>query len=135
MAHHKAQLKSIRQIAKRSELNRGRISRVRTFVKRVEQAIEAGDQAEARTALTKAQSELARAVTKGLFKKETVSRKVSRLNKKIKAVAIGGGSTTKAVTAKKAAVKKPAAKKAPAKKAEAKPAAKKADAKKDDAKK
>jgi small subunit ribosomal protein S20 len=79
MANHKSAEKRIRQIEKRTAINRSRMSRVRTFVKGVETAIASGDKAAAETALRLAQPELHRAITKGVMHKNTVSRKLSRL--------------------------------------------------------
>ena len=83
MASHKSAEKRIRQIAKRAAINRARISRVRTFVKKVEAAIATGNKEAARSALQLAQPELHRAITKGLLHKNTVSRKLSRLATRI----------------------------------------------------
>ena len=79
MATHKSAEKRIRQTAKRTAINRARRSRARTFVKQVEAAIATGDKEAARFALQTAQPELHRAITKGVFHKNTVSRKLSRL--------------------------------------------------------
>lgn len=87
MAHHKATLKSIRQTAVRTERNTARRSRVRTFIKRVDTAIAENKAKDAAEALKAAQKELFKAVTKGVIKKETASRKISRLNAKVKAIA------------------------------------------------
>ena len=86
MAHHKSAIKRIRQTETRTERNRARRSRIRTFVKKVETAIEAGDQTVANEALRVAQSELARGVVKGVLKQNTASRKISRLNSRVKAL-------------------------------------------------
>ena len=86
MANHKSAEKRIRQIAKRTAINRARMSRVRTFVKKVETAIASGDQAAARDAFQLALPELHRAVTKGALHKNTVSRKLSRLAARINAL-------------------------------------------------
>jgi small subunit ribosomal protein S20 len=86
MASHKSAEKRIRQIAKRTAINRSRVSRVRTFVKKVETAIESGDQTAARDAFKMAQPELHRAITKGVLHKNTVSRKLSRLATRINAL-------------------------------------------------
>ncbi len=86
MASHKSAEKRIRQIAKRTTINRARISRVRTFVKKVEAAIATGNKEAARSALHVAQPELHRAITKGLLHKNTVSRKLSRLATRINAL-------------------------------------------------
>ena len=83
MASHKSAEKRIRQIAKRTAINRARISRVRTFVKKVEAAIATGNKEAARSALQVAQPELHRAITKGLLHRNTVSRKLSRLATRI----------------------------------------------------
>ena len=83
MATHKSAEKRIRQTAKRTAINRARRSRVRTFVKKVEAAIATGDKQEAQSAFQLAQPELHRAVTKGVFHKNTVSRKLSRLAARI----------------------------------------------------
>jgi small subunit ribosomal protein S20 len=86
MASHKSAEKRIRQIAKRTATNRARISRVRTFVKKVEAAIAAGNREAAQSALQVAQPELHRAITKGLLHKNTVSRKLSRLATRVNAL-------------------------------------------------
>jgi small subunit ribosomal protein S20 len=86
MASHKSAEKRIRQIAKRTAINRARMSRVRTFVKKVETAIDSGDKAAARDAFQLAQPELHRAITKGVLHKNTVSRKLSRLAARINAL-------------------------------------------------
>lgn len=79
--------KRIRRNARRAAVNRGRLSRIRTHVKKVESAIEAGDKAAAQTALQAAQPELARGVAKGVLHKNTASRKYSRLSKRVSALA------------------------------------------------
>ncbi|TNE35159.1 MAG: 30S ribosomal protein S20 [Alphaproteobacteria bacterium] len=86
MAHHKSALKRIRQTDVRTERNRARRSRIRTFVKKVELAVVEGDQTKANEALRVAQSELDRGVTKGVYKKNTAARKISRLNARVKAL-------------------------------------------------
>ncbi|HYP36065.1 MAG TPA: 30S ribosomal protein S20 [Stellaceae bacterium] len=86
MASHKSAEKRIRQIAKRTGINRARMSRVRTFVKKVETAIESGDKTAARDAFQLAQPELHRAIAKGVLHKNTVSRKLSRLAARINAL-------------------------------------------------
>jgi small subunit ribosomal protein S20 len=83
MASHKSAEKRIRQIVKRTATNRARISRVRTFVKKVEVAIATGNKEAAQSALQLAQPELHRAITKGVLHKNTVSRKLSRLATRI----------------------------------------------------
>jgi small subunit ribosomal protein S20 len=79
MANNPGAKKAIRKIARRTEVNKARRSRVRTFVRKFEEAIAAGDLAGAKAAFTDAQSELMRAVGKGVIHKNTGSRKVSRL--------------------------------------------------------
>ncbi|HEV2300170.1 MAG TPA: 30S ribosomal protein S20 [Stellaceae bacterium] len=83
MASHKSAEKRIRQTEKRTATNRARLSRVRTFVKKVETAIATGDKAAAQAAFQLAQPELHRATTKGVMHKNTVSRKLSRLATRI----------------------------------------------------
>ena len=75
--------KRIRRNANRAAINHARISRIRTFVKQVESAIAAGDKAQAAEALKKAQPELARGVSRGVFHKNTAARKLSRLSKRV----------------------------------------------------
>ena len=82
MATHKSAEKRTRQTAKRTAINRA-TSRVRTFVKKVETAIESGDKEAAQSALRLAQPELHRAITKGVLHRNTVSRKLSRLAARI----------------------------------------------------
>lgn len=87
MANHKSSQKSIRQIEKRTKINSDRKGRIRTALKKVEAAIATGDQKAANEAFKAAQPELARGTTKGIVKKNTVARKLSRLTKRIKALA------------------------------------------------
>ncbi|WP_448192504.1 30S ribosomal protein S20 [Azospirillum sp. sgz301742] len=86
MANHKSAEKRIRQTARRTEVNGARISRIRTFVKKVETAIESGDKTAAAEALKAAQPEMMRGTTKGVLHANTVSRKISRLSARIKAL-------------------------------------------------
>ncbi len=86
MPHHKSAEKRLRQTAKRTVINRARLSRVRTFVKKVETAIASGDKDAAQSALRLAQPELHRATTKGVLHKNTVARKLSRLAARINAL-------------------------------------------------
>ena len=86
MANTSSAKKMVRKIARRTAVNKNRRSRVRTFLRQVEEAIAAGNQASARDALRAAQSELHRAVSKGVFHKKTASRKLSRLSSRIKAI-------------------------------------------------
>jgi len=78
--------KRIRANARRAEVNKSRKSRIRTFVKKVEMALESGNADEARLALKEAQPELMRGVTNGVLHEKTASRKVSRLAKRVKAL-------------------------------------------------
>jgi small subunit ribosomal protein S20 len=79
MANTPGAKKAIRKIERRTEVNRARRSRVRTFLRRFEEALKGGDADAAKTAFTEAQSELMRAVSKGVVHKNTGARKVSRL--------------------------------------------------------
>ncbi len=87
MANTSSAKKMVRKIERRTAVNKARRSRVRTYLRQVEEAIAAGDQGKARDALSVAQSELQRAVAKGVFHKNTASRKLSRLSGRIKAIA------------------------------------------------
>lgn len=87
MANHKSSEKRNRQTITRTATNRARESRIRTFVKGVEAAIAAGDKKAANEALKAAQPEIMRGVSKGVLKKETASRKMSRLSARIKKLA------------------------------------------------
>ncbi len=84
MANSKGAEKRIRQTARRTAVNRARISRIRTFVKRVESAIASGDKEAAQGAFREAQPELMRGVAKDVLHRNTVARKLSRLSKQIK---------------------------------------------------
>lgn len=86
MANTKSAKKAVRKIARRTEVNKSRRSRMRTFVRGVEDAIANGDQAAANAALKAAQPEIMRSVSKGILKQNTAARKVSRLNARIKKI-------------------------------------------------
>ncbi len=86
MANHKSAKSRIVRNNKRAVINGARRSRVRTFVKKVEAAIVAGDKELANASFRTAESELMRAVRKGVFKMNTAARKISRLSQKIKAL-------------------------------------------------
>lgn len=86
MAHHKSAKKRIRQTESRTEVNRSRMSRIRTFVKKVEAAIATGNATEAQNALKSAQPEIMRGVSKGVLSMGTASRKVSRLAARVKSL-------------------------------------------------
>lgn len=87
MAHHKSAEKRIRRNARRSAINHSRKSRIRTFIKKVESAITVGDAVAAKAAFQIAEPEMARGAQKGVFHRNTMSRKVSRLSARIKALA------------------------------------------------
>jgi small subunit ribosomal protein S20 len=87
MANTPQAKKRIRRNARRADINGARVSRIRTFVKQVEAAIESGDKAQALAAIAKVQPELARGVSKGVLHKNTASRKFSRLSRRIAALA------------------------------------------------
>jgi len=87
MATHKSAEKRIRQTERRTAVNRARVSRIRTFVKKVETAIASGDRNAAVAAFAAAQPELHRGVNRGVLHQNTVARKLSRLNSRIKALA------------------------------------------------
>ena len=89
MANTASARKRIRQNERRTERNQARKSRVRTFVKKVETAIASGNKEAAAEALRAAQPEMQRSVGKGVAHKNTVSRKISRLSARIKALATG----------------------------------------------
>ncbi len=86
MANIKSAKKRIRQTAKHTAVNRDRVGRVRTFVKKVETAIATGNKEEAAAAFKEAQPEIMRGVTKGVLNRNTASRKLSRLSARIKAL-------------------------------------------------
>ena len=83
MANTPQAKKRIRRNATRATINHSRISRIRTFIKAVESALESGKKAEAAEALKKAQLEMARGVARGVIHKNTASRKFSRLSKRV----------------------------------------------------
>lgn len=90
MANTDSAKKRIRQTAVRTERNRARRSRVRTFVKKVEAAIATGSAADAAAALKELQPELMRAAQKGVMHKNTIARKLSRLTGHVKRLGAGG---------------------------------------------
>jgi small subunit ribosomal protein S20 len=87
MANTASARKRIRQTERRTERNVARKSRMRTFIKKVETAIASGDKAAAAEALRAAQPEMQRAAGKGVVHNNTISRKISRLSARIKAIA------------------------------------------------
>jgi small subunit ribosomal protein S20 len=86
MATHPSAEKRHRQSEKRTAVNRARVSRLRTFVNKVEIAIASGDKAAARAAFAAAMPELQRGVSKGVAHRNTVARKLSRLSAQIKSL-------------------------------------------------
>lgn len=84
MANHKSAKTRIRRNERRADINGARVSRIRTFLKKIELAIASGDAKAAEDALSAAQPELDRGVAKGVFAKKTASRKLSRLSARIK---------------------------------------------------
>ena len=86
MANTSSAKKAVRQIARRTEVNKARRTRMRTFIRRVEEAVAGGDQQVAGEALKAAQPVIMRAVTKGILKKNTASRKISRLAASVKKI-------------------------------------------------
>ena len=86
MANNLQAKKRIRQIEKRTARNKDRVSRIRTYLRGVERAIESGDKAAAETAYNAAMPEMHRGVTKGVMHRNTVARKLSRLSARIKAL-------------------------------------------------
>ncbi len=86
MANTPQAKKRIRRNDRRAEINGARVGRIRTFVKKVESALLAGDKEAAAAALAAAQPEMARGVSKGVLHKNTASRKFARLTKRVSAL-------------------------------------------------
>lgn len=86
MAHHQSAEKRIRQTEARTEVNRARRGRIRSFIRNVEDAIRSGDKQLAQTAFRAAEPEVMRGVSKGVITLNTASRKISRLCAKVKAL-------------------------------------------------
>ncbi len=86
MAQHKSAKKRIRQTARRTEVNRARMSRIRTFIRTVEDAVASGDKDAAEAALRAAQPEIMRGVTKGMLHRNTAARRISRLAARVNAI-------------------------------------------------
>ena len=86
MANTPQAKKRARQNERRAAVNKARRSRIKTFLRAVEEAIESGDKEASIVALRAAQPELMRGVTKGIFHKNTVSRKISRLSARVKSI-------------------------------------------------
>ncbi len=87
MANTPSAKKRVRQIERRTEVNTARKSRIKTFIRKVEEAIASGDASAAKSALQAAQPEIMRGATKGVMHANTASRKVSRLASRVKALA------------------------------------------------
>mgnify|MGYP001395006633 CR=1 FL=1 len=88
MANTPQSKKRARQSERRNDVNRARRSRIRTFLRKVEEAIASGDATAAKAALQAVQPELARGVTKGVMHKNTVARKMSRLSARVKSLSV-----------------------------------------------
>ena len=86
MANTRSAKKMTRKIERRTALNKGRRTRMRTFIRKLNEAVAAGDSTEARTALRTAESEVMKAVSNGVIHKNTGSRTVSRLSARVKAM-------------------------------------------------
>jgi len=91
MANTASARKRIRQIERRTERNKSRMSRMRTFIKKVEMAVASGDKEAATVALREAQPEMQRAAGKGVVHKNTISRKISRLSARVKSLGASAG--------------------------------------------
>ena len=86
MAHHQSAIKRIRQTERRTEVNRARRSRIRSFIRKVEDAIVLGDKQKAHEAFRAAEPEIMRGVSKGVLKLNTAARKISRRSSRVKAL-------------------------------------------------
>jgi len=87
MANTKSAKKAARQATRRTEVNKSRRSRLKVYVRKVEEALASGDKAAAKSALAAAEPVLARTAQKGIIHKKTAARKVSRLAARLKAMA------------------------------------------------
>ena len=86
MANTPSAKKRIRNTLRKTDINKSRRSRIKTFVRKVEDALESKDAKAAMESLKAAQPEIMRGVTKGIFHKNTASRKISRLSSRVKAI-------------------------------------------------
>ena len=86
MANTPSAKKRVRQLARKTEVNKARRSRIKTFIKKVEECVSLGEGDNAASALKLAQPEIQRGVTKGIFHKNTAGRKISRLSKRVKSL-------------------------------------------------
>jgi small subunit ribosomal protein S20 len=87
MANTPSAKKAARKIARRTDVNKSRRSRVRSYLRKVEEALASGDKVAATAAFSAAQPEIARAAQKGVLPANTASRKISRLHQRLKALA------------------------------------------------
>ena len=87
MAQHQSAIKRLRRDTRQTVLNHSRMARVRTFIKKIDLAIIAGDKKAAQLALREAQPEIMRGVTKGVLHKNTAARRMSRLNARVLKIA------------------------------------------------
>ncbi len=92
MANTPQSKKRARQSEKRFAVNKARRSRIRTFLRKVEEALSSGNAEAAKDALRTAQPELARGVSKGVLHKNTAARKMSRLSARVKALGSAPGA-------------------------------------------
>jgi small subunit ribosomal protein S20 len=86
MANTNSAKKRVRQLDRRTEVNKARRSRIKTYVKKVEEAISSGEPSVAKEALRIAQPEIQRGVTKGVLHKNTAGRKISRLSARVRSI-------------------------------------------------
>lgn len=86
MANSPQSTKRVRQTARRTAVNKARRSRIRTFIRKVEEAIVSGNQGDAREAFRLAQPEIMRGAVKGVLHRNTASRKISRLDGRIRSM-------------------------------------------------
>ena len=87
MANTSSAKKAVRNIDRRTAVNRSRRSQMRTYIRKVEEALESGDASAAKTALATAEPIMMRAAQKGIVHKNTASRRISRLTKRVKSLA------------------------------------------------
>lgn len=88
MANHKSAEKRIRQSEKRAKINKSRMSRIKTFIKKFETALTTGSVDVLKVAFSEMQSQIQKGVSKGVLKKNTASRKISRMNARYKAAVL-----------------------------------------------
>ena len=88
MANTPSAKKRVRQLARKTEVNKARRSRIRTLIKNVEEHISSGDSKNAIDTFKVAQPEIQRGVTKGIYHRNTASRKISRLSKRLKSISV-----------------------------------------------